>query len=257
MDLRLWRINKMKKGITALMSLFLLTFFLPLPACEPASANNFGVQSLEVTPNKAIENEKFVATATITNAGRSEVTYVVPVMVNGIADDRTTLTLAPGKSQEIQFTLHRGTAGTYEIRIGDQSSTVTVEKIAPAAFEVSNLNINMEVANPGEEVVITARILNTGGSEGTYIAELKINGVTEQSDKAVMPPGSSYNSVFKVTKAEPGTYIVGVGDLSDNYTVQQPIETIQITQPAPAVQDRISHWQKSSGSCCSSGGACP
>ncbi len=44
-----------------------------------------------------------------------------------------------------------------------------------------------------------------------------------------MPPGSSYNSVFKVTKTEPGTYIVGIGDLSENYTVQQPIETIQVT----------------------------
>ncbi len=247
----------MKRGIAALMSLFLLAFLLPLPACEPASANNFGVQSLEVTPNKVIENEKFVVTAAINNASRSEATYTVPVMVNGIADDRTEVTLAPGELKEIQFTLHRGTAGTYEIRIGDKSSTVTVEKIAPAAFEVSNLNINMEVANPGEEVIITARIVNTGGSEGTYIAELKINGITEQSDKVVMPPGSNYNSAFKVTKAEPGTYIVGIGDLSDNYTVQQPIETIQITQPAPAAQDRISHWQKSSGSCCSGGGTCP
>ncbi len=156
----------MKKGIAALMSLFLLAFLLPLPACEPASANNFGVQSLEVTPNKVIENEKFTVTAAINNAGRSEATYIVPVMVNGIADDRTTLTLAPGKSQEIQFALHRGTAGTYEIRIGDKSSTVTVEKIVPAAFEISNLNINMEVANPGEEVVITATYFKHGRKRG-------------------------------------------------------------------------------------------
>jgi hypothetical protein len=256
MDLRLWRINKMRKGIAALVSLFLLAFLLPLPACEPASANNFGVLSMDVAPNKVIENEKFTVNATINNASRSEATYIVPVMVNGIADDRTTVTLAPGKSQEIQFTLHRGTAGTYEIRIGDKSSTVAVEKVVPAAFEVSDLKLNMEVANPGEEVIITARIENTGGSQGTYIAELKINGVTEQSDKAVMPPGTSYNSAFKVTKTEPGIYNVGIGDLSDNFTVQKPVETIQITQPAPAAQDRISHWQKSSGSCCG-GGVCP
>ncbi|MGA9047837.1 MAG: hypothetical protein WB588_02485 [Dehalococcoidia bacterium] len=246
----------MKKGIAALISLFLLAFLLPLAACEPASANNFGVLTFNVTPDKVIENEKFTATATITNASRSKATYIVPVMVNGIADDRTEVTLAPGELQEIQFTLHRGTAGIYEIRIGDKSSTVNVDKIAPASFEVSDLKLNMEVANPGEEVIITARVTNTGGSEGTYISELKINGVTEQSDKAVIPPGSGYNAAFKVIKTEPGTYIVGIGDLSDNYTVQQPIETIQVTTPAPAAQDRISHWQKSSGSCCG-GGVCP
>ena len=247
----------MKKVITALMSLLLLTFLLPLLACESASANNFGVLSLNVNPNKVIENEKFTVAATINNSGSSKATYTVPVMVNGIADDRTTITLAPGELQEIQFTLHRGTAGTYEIRIGDKSSTVIVEKVVPAAFEISDLKLNMEVANPGEEVIITARVCNTGGSQGTYTTELKINGVTEQSDNAVMEPGSSYFPVFKVTKPEPGTYVVGIGDLSDNYTVQQPIETIQVTQPAPAAQDRISHWQKSSGSCCSGGGPCP
>ena len=246
----------MKKGIAVLMSLFLLSFLLPLSACEPASADNFGVLKFNVTPDKVIENEKFTVTATITNASGSKATYIVPVMVNGIADDRTTITLAPGELQEVQFALHRGTAGTYEIRIGDKSSMVTVEKVVPAAFEISGLKVDMEVANPGEEVTITARVSNTGGSQGTYITELKINGVTEQTDKAVMEPGSSYFPVFKVTKSEPGIYIVGIGDLTDNYTVQQPIETIQVTQPAPAAQDRISHWQKSSGSCCG-GGVCP
>ena len=44
-----------------------------------------------------------------------------------------------------------------------------------------------------------------------------------------MQPGSSYNSVFKVTKTEPGTYTVGIGDLSEKYTVQKPVETIQVT----------------------------
>ena len=156
----------MKKGIAALIGLFLVALLLPLQACQPVSANNFGVLSLDVTPNKVIENEKFTVTATINNASKSEATYIVPVMVNGIADDRTTVTLAPGKSQEIQFTLHRGKAGTYEIRIGDKSSTVTVEKIVPASFELSNLNINMEVANPGEEVVITATYCKHGRKRG-------------------------------------------------------------------------------------------
>jgi hypothetical protein len=222
----------MKKGIAALIGLFLVALTLPLQACQPVSANNFGVLSLELTPNKVIQNDKFTVTASINNDSKSEATYIVPVMVNGIADDRTTVTLAPGKSQEIRFTLRRGEVGTYEIRIGDKSSNVFVEKSAPpAVFKLSELSINMEVANPGEEVAITVHIVNTGGSKGAYIAELKINGVAEQSDRVVMAPGSSYIPVFKVTKTEPGTYSVAIGDLTGKYTVQKPIETIQVTAP--------------------------
>lgn len=237
----------MKKGITDLMGLLLLALLLPLQACQSASANNFGVISLDVTPNRVIENGKFIATAVINNASKNEATYIVPVMVNGIADDRTTVILAPGKSQEIHFTLQKSKAGTYEIRIGDKSFTVTVEKLVPASFKLSNLNINMEVANPGEEVVITTDIANTGGSEGTYNAELKLNGVTEQSDRVIMKPGSSF-ILFKVTKTEPGTYDITIGDLSGKYIVQKPIETIQITAPTPAAQGRVSQWPQSSPS---------
>ena len=246
----------MKKGITALMGLLLLASLLPLQACQPATGNNYGVLLLDVTPNRVIENDKFTVTATINNAGKSEATYVVPVMVNGVADDRATVMLAPGKSREIQFTLQRSKAGTYEISIGDKSFTVTVEKLMPASFKLSNLHINMEVANPGEEVVITADIANTGGCEGTYTAELNINGVTEQADKVVMKPGASF-ILFKVTKTEPGTYTVDIGDLNGKYTVQKPIETIQVSAPAPEAQERISRWPQSSSSCCSGGGSCP
>ncbi len=245
----------MKKGLAALMGLFLLAFLLPLQACQPASGNNFGVLSLDVTPGRVIENDKFIATAVINNASKNEATYTVPVMVNGIADDRTTVILAPGKSQEIQFTLQRSKADSYEISVGDKSFTVTVEKLMPASFKLSNLHINMEVANPGEEVVITADIANTGGCEGTYTAELKLNGVVEQADRVIMKPGSSF-ILFKVTKTEPGTYDVTIGDLSGKYTVQKPVETIQVTAPSPAAQERVSHWPQSSGSCCG-GGVCP
>lgn len=251
----------MNKWIISLQSLSFAALLLPLQACQSASANNFGVLSLEVTPNSVIENDKFTATAVINNASKNEATYIVPVMVNGIADDRTTVILAPGQSQEIHFTLRRAVAGKYEISIGDKSYLILVEKLIPASFELSDLKINMEVANPGEEVVITADVANTGGSEGTYTAELKINGVTEQAEKVVMKPGASF-VLFKVTKTQPGIYTVGIGDLSGKYTVQKPIEIMQLTAPSSEAQQRTSRWPQSSSSCCpggttTTGGACP
>ena len=240
----------MKKGILALMSLLLLAFSLPLQACQPVDASNFDVLSLDITPNKVNENDKFTVRAVINNGGNSEVTYVVPVMVDGVADDRTDVTLAPGKSQEVKFTLHRASVGTYEIRIGSKSASVFVEKLIPASFNLSDLKINMETANPGEEIIITAEVTNTGGSKGTFVTELTINGVAENSDKTVIEPGSSYFPVFKVAKTEPGTYNVSIGDLTGKYIVQKPVETIQFTAPTPAAQKRFTQRPSS---CCPGG----
>ena len=247
----------MKKGILALISLISLALCLPLQACQPASANDFEVTSLDVTPAKVIVNEKFTVIADIGNAGKSEMSYVIPVMVNGIADDRMTLKLAPGKSWEIQFTLSRNKPGTYEIRVGNKSSSIQVEEALPPVLKLSDLKLNMEVANPGEEIVVTALLSNTGGSQGDYIAELKINDTAEQSEKLKLPPGVNYNLAFKVIKNDPGTYTVSIGDLTGKFIVQEPIKTMQLTAPSDTPYKRTS--QRSS-SCCgggTTGGACP
>ena len=251
----------MNKGILVLVSLIILTLSLPLQACQSASASNLEVLVLNVTPEKVIVNEKFTVIADISNASKSEANYVVPVMVNGIADDRKSILIAPGKSEQVQFTLSRSSPGTYEIRVGDKSASIEVEKSLPAILKLSDLKVNMEQAAIGEEVVVTAIVSNTGGSPGDYIAELKINDTADQSEKLKLPPGVNYNLAFKITKNEPGTYAVSIGDLTGKFIVQEPIQTMQLTAPTPAALERSSRWPKSSSSCCpggtTSGGVCP
>jgi len=249
----------MKKGILALISLIILVLSLPMQACQPASANNFEALSLELNPDyKVIVNEKFTVTADISNTGTGEAIYNVPVMVNGIADDRKSILVAPGKSQQVQFTLSKSSPGTYEIRVGDKSSSIKIEESLPAVLKLSDLKVNMEQANPGEEVVVTTLISNTGGSPGNYIAELKINDAIEQADKVILPPGVDYIFAFKITKNDPGTYTVAIGDLTTQFTVLEPIQTIQLTEPSATPYKRTSQRLSS---CCpggsTTGGACP
>ena len=221
----------MKKTIIALVSLLILALSLPLQACQPASANNLEVLVLNVSPGKVIVNEKFTVIADISNTGKSEANYVVPVMVNGIADDRKSVLIAPGKSEQVQFTLSRSSPGTYEIKVGDKSASIEVEKSLPAILKLSDLKLNMEQANPGEEIVVTALLSNTGGSPGNYIAEIKINGIAEQAEKLILPPGVNYNLAFKIIKNDPGAYTVAIGDLTTKFTVIEPVQAIQLTAP--------------------------
>ncbi len=247
----------MSKAIVVLASLFVLALPLPLQACQSASANDFEVLMLNTSPEKVIVHEKFTVTADISNASKSEANYVVPVMINGIADDRKSILLPPGQSQQVQFTLARSNPGTYEIRVGDKSSSVTVEESLPAVIKLSDLKLNMEQATPGEEVVVTAIVSNTGGSPGTYVAELKINDIVEQAEKVILPPGVKYNLAFRVVKNDPAIYKVAIDDLTAQFTVPEPIQTIQLMEPADTPYIRKS--QRAS-SCCggsTTGGACP
>lgn len=240
----------MKKEITALAGLLIVLFTLPLQACQSASGDSFEVLSLDVAPGNVVVNEKFTVTAGINNASGRETSYSIPVMVNGIADERETVILGPGKSKEIQYTLAKSSPGQYEIAVGNKTASITVEAPVPAAFKLSEFTINNKETGPGKEIVVTARITNTGGSEGTYIAELSINGTVEQSERTVIPKGVNYNCVFKLAKNNPGTYTVAIGDLSGTFTVVKPIQTIQVTSPAATTYQRKS--QRAS-SCCPGG----
>jgi hypothetical protein len=132
---------------------------------------------------------------------------------------------------------------------GDKNASIIVEKLTPAVFEWSGLKINMDETEPGEEVVITTCLSNTGGSEGTYIIDLEINGIAEQSDKVILPAGAKYYCVFKLTKSEPGTYEVVIGDLTGKFTVLKPVEIIQVTTPDETTYKR----QSQRSSCCPEG----
>ncbi len=196
-------------------------------ACQEAPSN-FEVVSLDITPPKVITGEKATVEVEIRNTNAKMDTYNVPLMVNGVADDRKSVTLAPGATEMITFMLTRSQPGTYIISVGDRKSTLVVEKPLPPDFRLSNLEINPTEVDIGDKVVITAKIANVGGTQGSYTAELKIDGVTTQTEKIIIPAGTDYMLVFKIYKDLPGTYKVSLGGLTGQFSVKEPPRPVVI-----------------------------
>lgn len=94
----------------------------------------------------------------------------------------------------------------------------------PAEFEVNALNISPTEVVKGEPATVTIDVGNTGGSEGTYIATLTIDGVETESKEITLAAGSTETVVFTVTKDTPGTYRVELGELSGILKVLRPAE---------------------------------
>jgi hypothetical protein len=189
--------------------------------------------SLDITPPKITTGEKATVEVQIRNSNAKMDMYNVPLMVNGVADDRKSVTLTPGATELITFVLTRSQAGIYRISVGNKESTLVVEKPLPPDFRLSNLEINPTEVDTGEKVVITAKIVNIGGTQGSYTAELKVDGITNQTEKIIIPAGTDYMLVFKISKDLPGTYIVTLGGLTGQFVVNEPPRPVVNNPPPP------------------------
>jgi hypothetical protein len=214
-----------KKIVAAIFLLVLIAIPGFMHACQNTSAA-FEVLSLDITPQKISTGEKATVKVEIRNNNAEDVTYNVPLMVNGVADDRRSVTLAPGETELLTFTLTRSHPGTYSISVGSSESTLVVEKFTPAGFHLSNLEINPSEVDIGEAVVITAQIANVGSNQDSYPAELKVDDCTVQTEKMTLAAGADSTLRFRICADLPGTYTVTLGELTGEFVVAEPIVPI-------------------------------
>ena len=211
-----------------LLALMIIPVFLQ--ACGGADTK-FEVVSLDIVPPKVTVGQKLIVRAEVRNNDSKLGTYNMPLMVNGVADSRKTVMLPPGATEIIEFPLVKHKAGLYEISIWERNSTLEVQEVIPPAFELSELEMNPAEADIAEKIVISVKIANTGGSQGSYTAELKIDGLTNQTEKIIMAAGTESMLVFKVCADFSGTYEVAIGELTGEFVVVEPIRPAQPNTP--------------------------
>lgn len=103
---------------------------------------------------------------------------------------------------------------------------------APAAFKITKLLITPIEAKPGENVTITAEVTNTGGSEGSYTVELKVNQVAVARQTVTILAGLSKAVTFTIARDAIGTYQVTVNSISKEFVVKPGVIRIEETDPA-------------------------
>lgn len=69
----------------------------------------------------------------------------------------------------------------------------------------------------GGNVTVTANLGNDGGQEGSYLANLKINGQTYDTKGITLSPGQSQTVDFRILDNEPGRYAVQIADLGGEF----------------------------------------
>lgn len=92
----------------------------------------------------------------------------------------------------------------------------------PAKFEVSNFTISPDSVEPYEVVNISADVTNTGGVEGTYVANLSIEGVIVDTESVTLGADETAGVTFFHTPEEAGEYVIAIGEVSGTLVVNAP-----------------------------------
>jgi hypothetical protein len=93
----------------------------------------------------------------------------------------------------------------------DHASEWTAAAARPD-FDITRSDVNVDVATVDETVTIDVFVENTGETEGTYIADLLLNGDIVDSKESVIAEGGETLFGFERSFAQPGNYEVQVNE---------------------------------------------
>jgi hypothetical protein len=108
-------------------------------------------------------------------------------------------------------------------------------KPAPASFSISNLNISPLEARIGEEVSVSVRVSNTGGSPGSYSIQLEINDAVVDSREINLEAGQSTLVSFQTRGTNSGKYRIAIEGETGQFNVKavDPVPSKEPITPGP------------------------
>ena len=115
--------------------------------------------------------------------------------------------------------------------------TTAAPAATPARFIVSDLAISPQRIQPGQEVSITVKVTNFGGTRGDYELTPTINGDRREGKVLTLDPGVSETIRFSVTESVSGAYEVAVNGLNGSFIVENPSQGVPPTPPTSPPQE--------------------
>lgn len=117
-------------------------------------------------------------------------------------------------SMQIQIAVARAVRALFE-----PSGRDTPE---PARLGVSYLYLDPPLVLPGQQVMVSANVCNSGEELGTRTVSFMVNGEAVESQSVAVSGGSCRQVTFTVARSVPGTYQVAIDGLTGQFSVLAP-----------------------------------
>jgi len=158
--------------------------------------------------------EEDPVTVVVSNTGDAIGAHNLTITVNEKVEKSFLVVLNPGERKSLNYTLSFTAEGTYTVKVDGITFTITVSRILPARFEVSNLRISPSSVKVGDHSTISVDIKNTGAQPGTHEVMLKVNSQVIESKTVALDPGESTTVSFSYAPSREGTYTIEVDGLT-------------------------------------------
>ncbi|KXB08277.1 hypothetical protein AKJ58_00300, partial [candidate division MSBL1 archaeon SCGC-AAA385D11] len=96
---------------------------------EVVTPAEFEVSNFTLNPEEPVVGEEFTASIDVKNVGELEGTYKAVWKVEGEVDDTHEVTLDPGETRSVTFSMIWNEAGTYNVSIGELEKNIEVKPV--------------------------------------------------------------------------------------------------------------------------------
>ncbi len=177
--------------------------------------------NLQISRTEVEADESFTVSADIRNEGKRGMSEAV-LYIDGKAVVSKWVVLDKGETQSVTFNKKLYKPGKHDITIHNiPPQTVNVEA-KPATMLLSQYKVEPYVTS-GQGIPVTAVVRNSGSFDGTFEANLTVNGEVVQSKRITVPSGESRTIEFSHTFNELGSYTVALASQSVIVNVMQDI----------------------------------
>jgi len=183
----------------------------------------FVVENLVISPENVDPGENVTISVDVANIGWAEGSELIELEIGEEIVDNENVTLGPGESQLVSFTVSRDVPGEYSVRIGvfryNEVEIGSFKVRGEVEFVVENLIISPETVGIGENVTISVDVANVGENKGSKLLKLEIDNEVVNSKSRILDPGESWRVSFIVSRDVPGVYLVRIDNLSGSFEV--------------------------------------
>jgi predicted alpha-1,2-mannosidase len=193
----------------------------PSDAPPSMSGPKFVLENLSIFPLSVIqgENENVTISVNVTNVGTAAGPKMVRLEVDGSIENSKEVTLNPGESQIVSFTIWENELGVHIVYIEDLRGFFAVEG---GKFVLENLRIYPQRVYVGENVTISVDVANVGENTGTKFLVLMIENEVAATENVTLGPGENSMVSFIVSENVPGVYGVRIENLTGSFVVETP-----------------------------------
>jgi len=187
---------------------------------EDDKSASIGVTNVSVEPQEIVAGETTTVSVTVENSGDARGIQTVRLEVDGVVVAQRDVRLSAGETQVVTFERTFEQVGAFDISVSTvrgvtvyttDAGRMTVRQPPNGpAFYVTEATVSPTDIDPGGAVDVTATVANVGDQDGTFTAELAIDGIVYQSRPITVAAGEEATVTFTRQITREGTLSVTV-----------------------------------------------